>query len=1058
MQTNDMSDALRVLRFWRDVEIFNIPAAPTSRDATKNATISTVRRGESLPWGLDSFAPTEDSDSDFVHVVYLGVADTADLARLVHQGFSPECEMSEQDQEPLTGTGWMAAFVVDEQGHPVSDSYLPASFVHGVAALRDTGTLDKLNTRLARAKEEFAQRHTQAKASKAVMGWAELDAEMRILSNLLGSMPTDAKIDWRVVVSSIKTERKDRDKPRRSVMAFMNSFYLDDLDRLIRQAEKKEPFGKALSTYLGPELPNTERVDILEDNDSMSMLVSAKWLPSARWPSSPKHPLVLAQQAAVARVNRALRQADGIIGVNGPPGTGKTTLLCDVIAEIITARARKIADLGSQGELFDAAITVAKNSFYPIKRYVIDGTSIVVASTNNNAVANITQELPARKKIADEFSESNYFADVMRGVFCAQGVVGNDKEPLAAWGVIAAALGKGENCGKFLNGFFREDQDESEVASDTPPSMKQVLVAAKAKRLQYQEEWRKAKEDFIALQAEFERCRDTLAKAEDAAKAIDSLQSDYSALLAAAQIIPHTIAQLAQDRETQQAEHSKQSNVVNGYSAMEDQVRSAYPLTVWDHVLEFFGFATRRTTELLQALATPKRLKADAVASTESQLNSHSAKQQEITADMRALEDDLAAHKRVKYKGVSMGAKHFPDAKFWQLPVDERHCASIAANPHLDDLRAKLFLKAVDLHRLTILANAEQFLANLQAVTDMLNGGKLALAHRPLVWDAFFFVVPVVSTTLASFDRLFRGMNQNSLGWLLLDEAGQATPQSAAGALWRSRRAVIVGDPLQIAPVVTVPSHIIKALRDHHGVDARWSPAFESVQTLADRITHFGAWVPTGGSLVGSSTGKWTGMPLRAHRRCDDTMFMVSNSIAYAGQMVQGRKRKGEPTSVLGPSAWFHVQSTRVAHPVSEDELDVLIERLRELRAEGKCSTQIYVISPFRKVAAACEDRIKKAGLTGVDCGTVHTFQGKEAPIVFLVLGTDSSVSGAREWAAGTPNLLNVAVTRAQDLLYVIGDANNWGSLPYFSTLRNALPLCPQVAQPVVQPQKVLSV
>ena len=30
-------------------------------------------------------------------------------------------------------------------------------------------------------------------------------------------------------------------------------------------------------------------------------------------------------------------------------------------------------------------------------------------------------------------------------------------------------------------------------------------------------------------------------------------------------------------------------------------------------------------------------------------------------------------------------------------------------------------------------------------------------------------------------------MGQDSLGWLLIDEAGQATPQSAAGAIWRSK-------------------------------------------------------------------------------------------------------------------------------------------------------------------------------------------------------------------------------------------------------------------------------
>jgi superfamily I DNA and/or RNA helicase len=46
--------------------------------------------------------------------------------------------------------------------------------------------------------------------------------------------------------------------------------------------------------------------------------------------------------------------------------------------------------------------------------------------------------------------------------------------------------------------------------------------------------------------------------------------------------------------------------------------------------------------------------------------------------------------------------------------------------------------------------------------------------------------------------------------------------------------------------------------------------------------------------------------------------------------------------------------------------------------------------------------------------GTVHTFQGKQAAAVFFVLGADKTTLSAIEWASRKPNLLNVAVTRAQ--------------------------------------------
>jgi superfamily I DNA and/or RNA helicase len=68
--------------------------------------------------------------------------------------------------------------------------------------------------------------------------------------------------------------------------------------------------------------------------------------------------------------------------------------------------------------------------------------------------------------------------------------------------------------------------------------------------------------------------------------------------------------------------------------------------------------------------------------------------------------------------------------------------------------------------------------------------------------------------------------------------------------------------------------------------------------------------------------------------------------------------------------------------------------------------------------------------------GTVHTVQGREAEAEILVLGAPAAQqTGARNWAGGRPNILNVAVTRTKEALYVVGNRSLWCSAGMFQTL-----------------------
>ena len=108
---------------------------------------------------------------------------------------------------------------------------------------------------------------------------------------------------------------------------------------------------------------------------------------------------------------------------------------------------------------------------------------------------------------------------------------------------------------------------------------------------------------------------------------------------------------------------------------------------------------------------------------------------------------------------------------------------------NLNRLRNALFSAAMALH--------EAFFHEIQtrdlvfSLSRMLSRGPMGEA-RKVLWQWFFMLVPVVSSTFASFRRQFAGIGPEELGWLIVDEAGQAVPQAAVGAIMRARRVVVV--------------------------------------------------------------------------------------------------------------------------------------------------------------------------------------------------------------------------------------------------------------------------
>lgn len=321
-------------------------------------------------------------------------------------------------------------------------------------------------------------------------------------------------------------------------------------------------------------------------------------------------------------------------------------------------------------------------------------------------------------------------------------------------------------------------------------------------------------------------------------------------------------------------------------------------------------------------------------------------------------------------------------------------------------------------------------------------------------------VVPVISSTFASFGKMCKYLGANSLGHLFIDEAGQALPQASVGAIFRSRHVMVAGDPAQIKPVLTLEPNVLGMLGNHFKVSEKYLSESASTQTLVDAISQYGYYRDKE-----HSDSSWIGIPLWVHSRCRYPMFNIANKISYNDMMVHR-----EPQ--MGKAEWYDVKGKAKDKYVEEQGEFLLNEIQKKIKENPKIIDKnekdtIYVISPFANVAYQLAVKLKKIGFTRYDdnnkptnVGTIHTFQGKEAPIVFMVLGADAQSKGAAAWAVTEPNMMNVAATRAKEEFYIIGDKELYLSLgcdvarDTYQEIQKHKQQHPELANEITKPEK----
>ncbi|GHH37149.1 hypothetical protein GCM10018773_13490 [Streptomyces candidus] len=260
---------------------------------------------------------------------------------------------------------------------------------------------------------------------------------------------------------------------------------------------------------------------------------------------------------------------------------------------------------------------------------------------------------------------------------------------------------------------------------------------------------------------------------------------------------------------------------------------------------------------------------------------------------------------------------------------------------------------------------------------------------------------------------------------VVIDEASQCSIPSVLPLLFRARRALIIGDPMQLGHIPGVSPQQERQARIRAGLSA--------AQLEDRRLTYH-----VHSSYHAAAQSGEAALLLDEHYRCHPEIASVVNGYCYAGQlqvMTDVRRQipardpvgKLDPAPVLG---WLNValgMSARGPRGTSwrnEAEAEAVRALVVELLTRLPEEATIGVVTPFRAQKEVLERMLPRER---VRVGTVHAFQGGQRDVMVLSpVATCNTPQPTAHWVASQVNLWNVAITRAKSQLITVGSHAFW--------------------------------
>lgn len=316
-------------------------------------------------------------------------------------------------------------------------------------------------------------------------------------------------------------------------------------------------------------------------------------------------------------------------------------------------------------------------------------------------------------------------------------------------------------------------------------------------------------------------------------------------------------------------------------------------------------------------------------------------------------------------------------------------------------------------------------------------------------WRRYAKLTPCLVSTLASapnFFRSFRDPENYLYGFidlLIIDEAGQVTPEQAGPVFALADRALVVGDTEQLQPIPRVNSTVDEANVNlfgflsegtsfDHFSQSGLAVSDGSVMKIAQRVSRFGKPDDLGG------------MWLTDHYRCREDIIQYCNDLCYQGRLVPRTKNPAPGEEIyrdLPRMGYLHVVGTaeRVGGSwENQQEAATIAWWIHQMKDEWTGGTRrlediIAVVTPFRKQANLISRYLKNEyQIEGLTVDTVHSLQGAEKDII-LFSATYGGPNHRNQslFYDNTRYLLNVAVSRAKESFLVFGDMEVFGRMSH---------------------------